>query len=117
MKVPLGLVVRGGLVCGIPVNVVSTNSCLRTSGQAGPAGVWAFPILVVISCNVTSVGDFSGTSLERSGVHGGICVGMAGNGDTGLCLGQCPQCSARGRRRRVKQEKTYHREPPPLTTS
>ena len=43
--------------------------------QAEPAGVWAFPILVVVAgCNVTSVDDFCGSSLERSGVHGCISV-------------------------------------------
>ena len=47
------------------------------TGQAEPAGVSAFTILVVIGCNVTSVGDFSGISLERSDVHGGIAVGVA----------------------------------------
>ena len=46
--------------------------------QAEPAGVWAFPILVVVGCNVTSVDDFCGSSLERSDVHGCINVGGVG---------------------------------------
>ena len=82
MKVPLGLMVRGGLVCGIPVEAV-TNSCLRTSPVAAldrrsPLGIGLSPFwFLVVVCNVTSVlGDISYTSLEREDAQSvECCVG------------------------------------------
>ena len=57
------------MVFGIPAEAV-TNLCMRTAPVAALVRCslldWAYPILVVVDCNVTTVGDPLFTSTGRS---------------------------------------------------